>query len=219
MNKRIIVSISFLLLLSTYSLHDNLNFVEKFNIKKIIINNNVIVSDKEIFENLNFLYKSNLFFLKTEKLNQKLKKIDFIESVEIKKIYPNKIIIKIFEKTPIAILQIKKNKFYYTDKNELINFKKVKNFENLPIVFGEKENFNVLYKNLKKINFPISSVKTFYYFESNRWDLVTYKKQIIKLPIKNYEKSLKSFMETSNRESFRKYLIFDYRINDQLILK
>ena len=219
MNKRIIVSISFLLLLSTYSLHDNLNFVEKFNIKKIIINNNVIVSDKEIFENLNFLYKSNLFFLKTEKLNQKLKKIDFIESVEIKKIYPNKIIIKIFEKTPIAILQIKKNKFYYTDKNELINFKKVKNFENLPIVFGEKENFSVLYKNLKKINFPISSVKTFYYFESNRWDLVTYKKQIIKLPIKNYEKSLKSFMETSNRESFRKYLIFDYRINDQLILK
>ena len=43
-------------------------------------------------------YINQIFFFKTEKLNQKIKKIDFIESVEIKKIYPNKIIIKIFEK-------------------------------------------------------------------------------------------------------------------------
>ena len=42
-------------------------------------------------------------------IQNKLEEIDIIKSFEIKKVYPNKIKIKIFEKKPIAILQNKKN--------------------------------------------------------------------------------------------------------------
>ena len=74
-------------------------------------------------------------------------------------------------------------------------------------------------KNLKKVNFSITEIKTFYLFESKRWDLVTRKNQTIKLPAKNYEKNIKNFIDLKEQENFEKYKIFDYRINDQLILK
>ena len=116
-------------------------------------------------------------------------------------------------------MQKNKKKYYYTDKNNLINFSKIKKFEDLPIVFGDKISFQIFYNNLKKIKFPINTIKTFYLFESNRWDLLTQNNTTIKLPIKNYEQSLKNFLDIKEKKNFNKYKIFDYRINDQLILK
>ena len=70
-----------------------------------------------------------------------------------------------------------------------------------------------------KINFPIDQIKSFYFFEVNRWDLITINNKTIKLPIKNYEKSLKSFLKINEKDNFTKFRVFDYRINGQLILK
>ena len=44
-------------------------------------------------------------------------------------------------------------------------------------------------------------------------------KIIIKLPPKNYTKSLENFMNLRSNNNFDKYKVFDYRINNQLILK
>ena len=43
--------------------------------------------------------------------------------------------------------------------------------------------------------------------------------QTIKLPIKNYEISLQNFIDLKDQINFGKYQIFDYRINNQIILK
>ena len=59
---------------------------------------------------------------------------NFIEGFNIKKKYPNTLKIKIFEKKPIAILIVKKRKFYLSDKIDLIEFKNIKDFENLPLI-------------------------------------------------------------------------------------
>ena len=72
---------------------------------------------------------------------------------------------------------------------------------------------------MKLKNFPINEIKTFYLFESNRWDLITKKNQIIKLPKNNYFESLENFKKLKDQASFEKYKTFDYRINNQLILK
>ena len=68
-----------------------------------------------------------------------------MDSFEIKKIYPNKIIIKIFEKKPVAILQNKRKKYYFTDKGEVIKFLELKKYNDLPIVFGDKVSFSIFY--------------------------------------------------------------------------
>jgi len=219
MNKRFLIALTLFLLFSTYNTKEDFNFNSILQIKKIIIEDNKIISEEELKDKLSYLYKSDLFLLDNKILEKKLKEVDFIESFKIKKVYPDVIKIKIIEKQPIAILQNKKEKKYYTKGGEVINYLDLKNFENLPIVFGDEKNFNIFYNNLKDINFPISEIKTFYLFESKRWDLLTTKNQVIKLPIKDYKESLKSFSNLKNQTNFENYKTFDYRINDQLILK
>jgi len=219
MNKRFLLAILLLLLLSTYNVQNHFNLDKALKIEKIIVENNFIVSQADIRDRLIFLYDSNILFFEIEKIKKELEKIDFIESFEIKTIYPNKIKIKIYEISPIAILQNKKNKYYYTENNKIINFISYNKFKNLPVVFGNQESFKILYANLKKIKFPINTIKTYHYFESKRWDLITKKNQTIKLPILNYDESLRSFINLKDKENFTKYKTFDYRINGQLILK
>ncbi len=219
MKKKLLFAIFLLFLLSTYSSRNHFDFGSIFNIKHIEVENNNILKESEIKKDFSFLYKKNLFFLKIHEVKKELDELSFIESFEIKKIYPNKIKIKIFEKKPIAIIQNKREKYFITTKGDLITYFNYKNFANLPIVFGDENSFMVLYKNLKKLNFPIKKIKSFYLFETKRWDLTTERNQLIKLPIKNYQESLKNFINIKDQSNFEKFKIFDYRIKGQLILK
>ncbi len=219
MKKRFLIALILLLLFSTYSIQENFKLHKKLIIEQIIIANNIIISENKLIEKVSFLYGTNIFFLKTNRLKKELNEIDLIESFKIKKIYPNKIKITINEKKPIVVLQNKREKKFYTTSGDVIDFFYSKEFDNLPIVFGDKINFEKFFKKLKNTNFPTNEIKVYYLFDSKRWDLVTTKNQTIKLPIKNYTKSLKNFISLKKKKNFDKYKIFDYRINDQLILK
>lgn len=218
MKKKVLFASVIFIFLSTYTSKINNTLDRNIKIEKITIENNKILNDRIIKKKISFLYEENLFFLNNKKIISKLQEFDFIDSIEIKKIYPNQIKVKIFEKQIIAIIQNKKEKNYYTNKG-LVNYKKLNGFEDLPIVFGDNKSFEIFYNDLAKIDFPISDIKKFYLFESKRWDIITLENQIIKLPIKNYDLSLKNFIKLKNQKNFRKYKTFDYRINNQLILK
>tara|TARA_S200000501_G_scaffold291546_1_gene276777 strand:+ start:173 stop:832 length:660 start_codon:yes stop_codon:yes gene_type:complete len=218
MKKSILGLTVLFILLSTYI--PKFNFSSKFdlNIKKIIIQNNTILQTHEIEKNLSFLYKENLFSLNARNIEENLKKEIFVDSFSIKKIYPNTLKLIIIEKKPVAILQNKKKKFYISSKGKLIKFKNIETFNDLPTVFGSGETFYTLYKDLQKIKFPTEMIKAYYFFESGRWDLVTIDGKTIKLPTKNYLSSLKNYMISKNNSNFNIYKMYDYRIQDQLIL-
>ena len=219
MKKRFLIGLLLLMLLSTYSSKNSIDNQYKLNIKEIIVENNNILKKKEVKEEFSFLYNQNIFLLNDKTIAQNLSKKSFIESFKIKKIYPDKIKIIVFEKQPIAILQNKKEKYYYTNKNEIIEFSNLREFQNLPIVFSDKENFKIFYIDLKKIEFPLDIIKSLQFFKSQRWDIITRKDQTIKLPTSEYKKSLRNFLEIKNKDNFNRYKIFDYRIKDQLILR
>ena len=218
MNNRIIIALTLLILLTTITSQDEITFT-KFNLKKIIIENNSLIPEKEIRELLAPIYNKNLIFLSNLEIEKILIKNSYIESFYIKKRYPDSLEIKIVEKKPIAILFFNKKKFYISEKIELIDFKKIKEYENLPYIFGNKDEFKVFFNELKKINFPISLIKKFILFETNRWDLETFDNKVIKLPTENYIKSLENYLKLIDKDIFKKYKLFDYRISNQLILK
>ena len=219
MKKRLIIGLLLLFLFSTYNVKFNKTFFSKLQIKSITIENNKIIYEEEIKEKLSFLYETNFFSLRIKDIEKKLKEIQFIESYQIKKIYPNNLRIKIIEKKPIAIIQRMKQKKYFTDRGDLIDFRDIKKFKDLPIVFGDEKSFLAFYSNLKNINFPFKEIEKFYLFKSGRWDLLTLKNQLIKLPVNDYNKSLLNFISLKDQAIFEKYKIFDYRIKNQLILK
>ena len=218
MKKRLVIAISLRVLLTT--IHSQNTFViSKFNVKKIIVENNFLLKDEDIKNLLIPVYNQNLFFLKNIDVKKALLKNSFIESFNIKKKYPNTLKIRIFEKKPIALLFNDKKKFYLSERIDLIEFKNLPNYQKLPYVLGNKDDFKVFYNNLIKINFPLNVVKKYTLYETDRWDIETKNDQIIKLPSKNYLKSLKNFLILKSKNDFEKYKLFDYRINKQLILR
>tara|TARA_B100001063_G_C16772082_1_gene562351 strand:+ start:503 stop:1159 length:657 start_codon:yes stop_codon:yes gene_type:complete len=218
MNRRIAFGVLLLILLTTITSQQKI-IISKFNLNKIEVENNFLIEKKEIKKLLYPIYDKNLLFISNKKIKLLLMQNSFIESFKVKKKYPNTLKIRLFEKKPIAILIFKKRKFYLSDKIELIEFKNLQNYKNLPYVFGNREDFKIFYSNLKKSNFPSGLIDKYVYHESNRWDLETVDSKIIKLPIENYIESLENYFNLMNKNNFKKYEVFDYRINDQLILK
>ena len=219
MRNKPVIGIVLFILLSTF-ISQNQFTINKFQIKEIKIENNEILKDQELIKIFSFLYSKNIIFLNSYILKKNIDQNSFIEKIEIKKIFPDKLVIKVFEKEPIAILINKYQKKYYLGKKtDLIEFRKILKYENLPIVRGEPKNFKKLFNDLIKINFPIDQIMSYQHFKVNRWNIEMIDRKVLKLPEKNFTKSLKNFMSIMDETNFEKYKIFDYRLNNQLVLK
>ena len=218
MKNRFIIGATLIILFTTFISEKNFT-IENLTINEIRFENNKIVSNEELIKDLSFLYNKNIIFLNTLEIKKKLKKKSFIESLQVKKVYPNKLVIKIFEKQPIAIILHENKKFFLGKKFELIKYKKISKYENLAVINGDKKSFKKLFINLKNIKFPSYLVKKYELQKIGRWNIELIDGRLIKLPINNYKKSLKNFLKIKADRNFEKYKIFDYRLNGQLILK
>ena len=219
MKNKPIIGIALFILFSTF-ISQNKFAINRFKIKEIKIENNEILEDQELINIFSFLYGKNINLLNDYELKKNIDQNSFIEKIEIKKIFPDKLVIKIFEREPLAILIDKnKKKFFLGKKIDLIEYRKILKYENLPIVEGEQKEFKILFNNLIKINFPTKKILSYHLFNLNRWDIKMTDQRILKLPEKNYEDKLINYMSIKDKTNFEKYKIFDYRLNNQLILR
>ena len=218
MKVHFIIGVALLILLTTITINQKI-IITKFNIKEIILVNSISLKEKDVKKSLSVIYNKNLLFLKNKEIEEILVQFTSIESFYLDKKYPNTLKITIIEKKPIAILINNKKKFYISERLDQFEFND-KNFnQDLPIVFGNKDDFKIFYKNLIKIDFPVNLIIKYMLYESNRWDLETIDNKTIKLSSKNYVKNLKNYLNIKKKNNFKKFKVFDYRINDQLILK
>ena len=118
MKNRFIIGATLIIIFTTFISEKNFT-IKNLTINEIRFENNKIVSNEELIKDLSFLYNKNIIFLNTLEIKKKLNKNSFIESLQVKKVYPNKLVIKIFEKQPIAII-FHENKKFFLGKNILI---------------------------------------------------------------------------------------------------
>ena len=216
MKKKLIFAAALLIFLSTITLKNRL-VISKLKLKEVIVENNSILKKQDIKNLLNPIYGENLLLIKNNDIKTALMQNDFIEDFKWK--YPNTLKKKINEKSRLQFLINKKKKYYLSEKIDLIKFRNIKKYGDLPYILGNINDFEVFYNNLKTINFPFEIISRYTFYETRRWDLETINKKIIKLPVKNYNRSLISYLEIKNKNDFTKYKIFDYRLENQLILK
>ena len=108
-----------------------------FEIENIEIKNNSLVKKEEVINKIANIYKSNIFLVESADIEEPLKKIDFLDKIEVKKKYPNTIEIIIFETKPTAILFKDKNKYLLDSSSNLININENDNYDSLPKIFGD----------------------------------------------------------------------------------
>jgi len=222
---RIALLLIVFIFLSTYNTK-NLDLISEkkptfFEIQNIEIINNFLVEKSEIEEKLSIIYNKNIFLIKGSDIEEPLKEIDFLKKIEVKKKYPNTVIIKIFETKPIAILFKNKIKYIIDNSSNLISFKDDIDFNELPRIFGEgaENNFMYFLNQLKRNNFPNKQIKNFYYFQIGRWDLQLLNNKIIKFPYNNTENAIIKSIELLDHKNFINYNIIDLRIEGKIIVK
>ena len=199
-------------------LYKNNNF---FKIQNIKILNNSLIKTKDINERLAKIYGKNLLLIRANEIKIPLKTIDFLKKIEVKKKYPNTIVINVYETKPVAIL-FKKNKRYYLDsESNIIPFKENIAFNNLPNIFGDggEKDFIYFFNKLKNKDFPIEQIKNFYYFQIGRWDIELFNNKLIKFPPNKMTKAIQHSIKLLNREDFKNYNIIDLRIHGKIVVE
>ena len=192
-----------------------------FKINSIKVINNSLINEKEIKKKLDNLYKSNIFFLKKTEVENPLSGIDFLKTIEVKKKYPNTIIIKVIETIPVAIFYKNKVKYLIDDSSNLVLFKESEKLKNLPNLFGDnaESKLIIFYEELRINKFPMDRIKNYYYFQIGRWDLELFNNRIIKFPDKNIKKSINKSIELLKRNDFKNYNTIDLRVDGKIIVE
>ncbi len=222
---RIFLLVIVFVFLSTYSsnkfevnLENNSTF---FKIQKIIISNNLLINKDDILTKLNQLYGKNIFLIKREDIEESLENISFLKKIEVKKKYPDTIMIKIFETKPLGILFKDKTKYLLDSTSNLIEIDKKMNFVELPNIIGDdaEKNFINFLDKLKNNEFPTNNIKNFYYFKIERWDLELLDNRKIKFPYNVSNRKIRKSIELLNRKDFQSYKIIDLRVEGKIIVE
>ena len=222
---RIIILFVVLIFLTTYSPTEFNVFPKKknffFKIQNIKIVNNHLIDESKIVEKLAEIYEKNILFIERSDIEKPLQSVDFLEKIEVKKKYPNTVIIKVYETKPVAILFKKNNKYLLDSSSNLITFNENMFIEGFPSVFGEgaEQDFINFYNQLEKNNFPKQRVKNFYYFQIGRWDLQFFNDQIIKFPPNKTTEAIQQSVELLTRKDFKNYNIVDLRIHGKIVVE
>ena len=192
-----------------------------FKIENIEIINNYLISTNTIDEKMNKIYGKNILFIKRKDIQSLLSSIDFLKKIEVRKKYPDTIIIKVYETKLVAVLFKKDQKYLLDSSSNLIPFNTNDLLKNLPSVFGEgaEKNFINFFKKLEKNNFATKRIKNFYYFQIGRWDIQLLNNQKIKLPSNKTTEAIQQIIELLDREDFKKYKVIDLRIKDKIIVE
>ena len=148
-----------------------------------------------------------------------LDNFNIISEYKIKKEYPSVIKIELKETNILAYYFHDNEKIYLGENGKAIkNKQSVK--DDLPLIVGQVDikKFLEMKKKLIKNGFKLNDFEKFYFFKSNRWDLLFKNKIIVKLPIENLDVSLsllKDIIENSNLNDVK---IIDLRIKKSVIL-
>ena len=222
---KIILLLFLFIFLTTYNPSEFYNSYERgnsfFKVEKIEIVNNRLIEKNIIEVRLNSILKRNILFIKKNDLEKPLKSLDFLEKIEVKKKYPNTLIIKVYESKPIAIL-FKKNKKYLLDNlSKLIVFDEKIATVGFPNIYGEnaEKYFVNFLSQLEKNNFPKKRIKNYYYFQIGRWDLQLKNDQIIKFPPTKIAQAVQHSIKLLNRKDFANYKVIDLRIHDKIVVE
>ena len=211
-----------LIFLTTYNYHSEKKPAPGFfSIKEIEIEGIKNSNKEELQTRLEKIIKKNIIFLGQKDLKEVARNIDFINSLEVKKLYPNKLKIKVIEDLPIGIyLNDNGQKHLILENNKIIKNHNYE-LESLPEVYGEgaPEKFSYFYSNLQKTGLSLKLVRQFNYYDINRWDVLLKDKKLVKLPTENYEESITKFLEIYEKSSFKKFKIFDFRIKNEIIMR
>ena len=125
-----------------------------FPIKNVTSSELINVNKDDISEAVKYLYSKSFFDIDLNYLKNKLEKIEWVRKINVRRSYPNEVIIDIEEHTPILIWN---NKMYINEYGE--KFKVSKIDKSIPILISDESRINEVFSYFELFNDKLSSRK------------------------------------------------------------
>ena len=154
LKKKYIISFISLLVLLIIILKTNNREIFHFPIKNVTSSELINVNKDDISKAVKYLYSKSFFDIDLNYLKNKLEKIEWVRKINVRRSYPNEIIIDIEEHTPILIWN---NKMYINMYGEKFNVSKID--KNIPLLISDESRINEVFTYFKLFNEKLSSRK------------------------------------------------------------
>ena len=218
-HRLILLVILFLFISTINNIKFKKNINDLSNIKDLEVVGLSVNLNQKIKEKINFLLNQDIFFVNENYIKENLNEYKYLESFDVFKVFPSKIIINL-KQTNFLAKTIKDNKKYIVGSNgKLIDDKTLNLKLDLPNIFGNfsKKNFISFFDIIKDSKFNYSEIKDIFFFKSGRWDIKTKFGILIKLP-KNEIKIVLDKAQNIIKNPEINYKVIDFRIANQVIL-
>ena len=213
--------VSFLFISTIYNNNLISNLKNVFKIREVKVENVKKEINDNILTNTSFLLGENIFFVSKNFLLEKFDKLNFIESISIKKKYPSIINIQTKQTNLIAITYLDQKKYFIGQNGKFIIAKQISNKKKLPIIFGKfkADDYIFLQRELLNQKIDLYEITRYYFHKNKRGDLYFANNIIIQLPNKNISEAINLFKKFRSKNNINSNTIIDLRIKNRLILR
>ena len=213
--------VSFLFISTIFNNNLISNLKNVFKIREVKVENVKKEINDNILSNSSFLLGENIFFVNKNFFLEKFDKLNFIESISIKKKYPSIINIQTKQTNLIAITYLDQKKYFVGQNGKFIIAKQISNKKKLPTIFGKfkPDDYILLQRELLNQKIDLNEITRYYFHKNKRWDLYFVNNIIIQLPSKNISEAINLFKKFKSKNNINSNTIIDLRIKNRLILR
>ena len=192
-------------------------------LQTIKVAGNHVISTEDILATVALPKGYPMLAINTDSIRHTLKNVGWIKSVSISKQFPNTLVIKIVERTPIAIWQNKGGYQLIDEDGHLMGTQSITQYLNLLLLVGDDapaqmEKLQLILDEMPKIK---ENIKIASWISGRRWTLTTSSGVEILLPAKFPMSSARYLSKLERRKKIleRDIIRVDLRIQDRVIVK
>jgi cell division protein FtsQ len=162
-----------------------------FGISEVHLAGNRRVAPETILAALGFEPGQSIFNADIQAARQRLEKLDWVASAEVKRRYPDDISVRIVEKLPFALWQSDAGLFVVERGGIIITAKGVGEFRRLPLLLGDGgSNASDIVDAVAQRRSLETRVKAYQRVSQRRWNLILDDGVLVKLPELGWQKEL-----------------------------
>lgn len=194
-----------------------------FRVNEILVTGRHTVTPQEILTQLHLVRGTALFGVSLREAQEKLAALSWVKSVSVSRRLPDKIVINMTERVPVALWQYQKKISLIDETGAVLVTDNLDVYRRLPLVVGPGAGENVigllsLLRSEPKLAEIFSSATR---VGNRRWDLRLTNGLVIKLPEKDQELALRKLMsaEETGHLFGKNITTVDLRLPDRLVVE
>ena len=176
---------------------------------------------EKIKKQFNFLVNTSILSVDNKKMNEIISQNEWIHFVNINKKFPSTINVVVVEHEPFVLWKKGNNNLIITKEFTLIEKFNFNNFSNQTQAKGnfDIEDLKRLYKALNNNNFDLSSIASFEFINSERWDLILKGNKKIMLGRHDYNQQISNLNKVLIQSKDEKFTYIDLRLKNKIFVK